>query len=125
MAFCLLGTPLQLEELQSRLLDVGSAVATPIPTSSEAKLQRVAFDPSHTPKLEAWIDEMNEELPPLTQFILPSGACRRFVCLAVLSTSGSATWPACVYHGMDGHDAALLVTYCEASSRATPVCKLR
>jgi cob(I)alamin adenosyltransferase len=65
---------LQLEELQSRLLDVGSAVATPIPSSSEAKLQRVAFDPGHTAKLEAWIDEMNESLPPLTQFILPSGA---------------------------------------------------
>ncbi|GAB4822280.1 hypothetical protein N2152v2_009326 [Parachlorella kessleri] len=63
----------QLEELQSRLLDVGSAVATPIPTSSEAKLQRAAFNPSHTPKLEAWIDEMSEELSPLTQFILPSG----------------------------------------------------
>lgn len=64
---------LQLEELQSRLFDVGSAIATPIPTSSEAKLQRVAFDSSHTAKLEGWIDEMDQELPPLTQFILPSG----------------------------------------------------
>ncbi len=73
---CHCGVPLQLEELQSRLLDVGSAVATPIPTSSEARLQRAAFNPSHTPKLEAWIDEMSEELPPLTQFILPSGALR-------------------------------------------------
>lgn len=65
---------LQLEELQSRLLDVGSAVATPIPSSSEAKLQRVAFNEAHTAALEGWIDEMDAELPPLTQFILPSGA---------------------------------------------------
>uniref|UniRef100_A0A1D2A1B6 Corrinoid adenosyltransferase MMAB n=1 Tax=Auxenochlorella protothecoides TaxID=3075 RepID=A0A1D2A1B6_AUXPR len=59
--------------LQSRLLDVGSAVATPLASASEAKLRRAAFDPAHTPLLEAWIDEASAELPPLTNFILPSG----------------------------------------------------
>lgn len=63
----------QLEVIQSRLLDVGSAVATPIPTSSEKKLERVAFDASAVGQLERWIDDLTADLPPLTQFILPSG----------------------------------------------------
>lgn len=43
----------QLETLQSRLLDVGSAVATPLPTSTEAKLQRTHFAGAlHTPVVE-------------------------------------------------------------------------
>ncbi|KAL4447398.1 hypothetical protein ABPG75_004617 [Micractinium tetrahymenae] len=67
------GLAAQLEGIQSRLLDVGSAVATPLPSSSEHKLQRVAFSAAHTQQLEQWIDEMSSQLPPLTQFILPSG----------------------------------------------------
>lgn len=63
----------QLEVVQSRLLDVGSAVATPVPSSSEKKLQRVAFDGAHAEQLEVWIDEWSAQLPPLTNFILPSG----------------------------------------------------
>lgn len=63
----------QLEEIQSRLFDVGSNIATPEATSGEKKLQRVKFDPAATQLLETWIDEWSEELPPLTKFILPSG----------------------------------------------------
>ena len=109
----------QLEEIQSRLFDVGSAVATPLPSSSEHKLQargrragcqracraavacerttcwlrcmprkqgasfclgsllwplqRTVFSTRHTQQLEQWIDGMTGQLPPLTQFILPSG----------------------------------------------------
>jgi hypothetical protein len=43
---------LQLEEIQSRLLDVGSAVATPADSSSQAKLARVAFPSSATAQVE-------------------------------------------------------------------------
>lgn len=63
----------QLKTIQSRLLDVGSAVATPLENSSNGKLQRTSFDEGATADLERWIDAMDEELPPLTNFILPSG----------------------------------------------------
>jgi len=63
----------QLETIQSRLLDVGSAVATPIPSSSDSKLKRVSFTASSTPQLEKWIDQWDEQLPTLFNFILPSG----------------------------------------------------
>ena len=46
------GTAAQLEVIQSRLLDVGSAVATPASGSSEAKLQRTRFGPESTLQLE-------------------------------------------------------------------------
>jgi ATP:cob(I)alamin adenosyltransferase len=63
----------QLTEVQSRLLDVGSAVATPVDASSPAHLSRVIFSGDHAMQLERWIDAMDDELPPLKNFILPSG----------------------------------------------------
>lgn len=63
---------MQIAIIQSRLLDVGSAVATP-PTSTKAKVERVRFDASSVDTVERWLDEMDDQLPPLTQFILPSG----------------------------------------------------
>lgn len=63
----------QIGIIQSRLLDVGSAVATPISSSSARKLQRVRFDPTAVGSLEDWIDAMDESLAPLRFFILPSG----------------------------------------------------
>jgi ATP:cob(I)alamin adenosyltransferase len=68
----------QLAELQSRLLDTGSAIATP-QTSGKAgagaKPARAAFAAARecTERLESWIDAMDAELPPLRNFILPSG----------------------------------------------------
>jgi ATP:cob(I)alamin adenosyltransferase len=67
----------QLVEIQCRLLDVGSAIATPILTSSPAQLARAAFPSEVTASLEAWIDAMDEELPPLKNFILPVRAPAR------------------------------------------------
>ena len=63
----------RLAEIQSRLMDVGSAVATPLDRSSDAKKARVSFAEAHVDVLEAWIDEYDERLPALTQFILPGG----------------------------------------------------
>jgi ATP:cob(I)alamin adenosyltransferase len=61
-----------LEWIQSRLLDVGSCIATP-PTSSDAKLRRTEFSAEHVQVLEDRIDELDADLPSLTMFILPSG----------------------------------------------------
>lgn len=61
----------QLVEIQCRLLDVGSAIATPKLSSSQAQLERVKFNDTITASLETWIDAMDEELPPLKNFILP------------------------------------------------------
>ncbi|KAL9653987.1 hypothetical protein ABK040_014196 [Willaertia magna] len=73
--------------IQSRLLDAGSCIATPAQnTSSEDKLQRVKFNEEHILSLENWIDEMEEQLPPLKHFILPSGglsASQLHICRTV------------------------------------------
>lgn len=60
-------------------MDVGSAVATPLTSASDAKLNRTQFGDTETTRLEGWIDDMDNLLPPLTAFILPSGAAT--VCL--------------------------------------------
>ncbi|KAG2393359.1 hypothetical protein C9374_006890 [Naegleria lovaniensis] len=66
--------PERLESIQSRLLDVGSCIATPMEsTSSLDKLNRVKFNSENITLLEEWIDQMDELLPPLKNFILPSG----------------------------------------------------
>ena len=64
----------QLEEIMSRLFDVGAAVATPLETASDRKVARTRFDGHfHAKVLESWIDELEQTLPPLTAFVLPSG----------------------------------------------------
>ena len=63
----------QLGEVQSRLLDAGSSIATPPDSSSAAQLARAAFPRGQAALLEGWIDEMDDTLPPLRNFILPSG----------------------------------------------------
>eukprot|EP00301_Raphidiophrys_heterophryoidea_P025223 c8417_g1_i1.p1 GENE.c8417_g1_i1~~c8417_g1_i1.p1 ORF type:complete len:244 (-),score=59.76 c8417_g1_i1:228-959(-) len=63
----------RLQEIQMDLFDVGTAVATPLGSSSEQKLERAKFPEKTYVKLETWIDEMDVDLPPLTNFILPGG----------------------------------------------------
>ena len=62
---------LWLAEIQSRLMDVGTAIATPVDGRSKAKEQRALFDADHTAALEGRIDRMDAMLPPLRNFILP------------------------------------------------------
>ncbi|KAF9158747.1 hypothetical protein DFQ26_007284 [Actinomortierella ambigua] len=68
---------LQLEQIQCLLQDIGSNIATPRDSSAAtaARLARTEFDADgqHVQDLEQWIDRMDQELPPLTSFILPSG----------------------------------------------------
>lgn len=63
----------QFEKIQCVLQDVNSCVATPLNSASEARLERVKFDDGLTEELEEWIDFYTAELPPLKNFILPSG----------------------------------------------------
>jgi len=64
----------RLSVIQSRLLDIGSSIATPLnDTSSQKRLERASFDPSHVVTLERWIDDLDSKVPPLRNFILPSG----------------------------------------------------
>lgn len=59
--------------LQSRLIDIGSCLATPTASEDLEKLARVHFPNEHIEKIEEYIDLLDNELPQLTQFILPSG----------------------------------------------------
>ncbi|KAI8379351.1 Adenosylcobalamin biosynthesis, ATP:cob(I)alamin adenosyltransferase-like protein [Radiomyces spectabilis] len=63
----------KIQKIQCLLQDVGSNIATPRDRSNEVRLERTKFSHVHATALEQWIDEMDAELPKLTQFILPSG----------------------------------------------------
>lgn len=64
-------------EIQSRLLDIGSSLATPRDrTLSRTKLSRTHFDSCHVDWLETFIDRLEPRVPRLNSFILPSGGKR-------------------------------------------------
>lgn len=86
----------QLAEIQSRLFDIGAHLATPRTASNEAQIHRTNFDDQHVDQLEQWIDGMEAELPPLKNFILPSGgllATQLHVCRAVCRRAERSTVP--------------------------------
>ncbi|XP_037536364.1 corrinoid adenosyltransferase [Nematolebias whitei] len=63
----------QLDKIQCILQDVGSNIATPQSSARESHLKRTKFNAQSVTDLETWIDRFTEELPTLTNFILPSG----------------------------------------------------
>ncbi|KAM7416624.1 hypothetical protein PAMA_018598 [Pampus argenteus] len=63
----------QLDKIQCVLQDVGSNIATPRSSARESHMKRTKFTAQPIADLESWIDTFTEELPPLTNFILPSG----------------------------------------------------
>lgn len=63
----------QLEQIQCVLQDVGSALATPKNSATMQQIARTQFGSHHVHDLEKWIDEYSSQMPPLTNFILPSG----------------------------------------------------
>lgn len=63
----------QLDKIQCILQDVGSNIATPRSSARDSHMKRTEFTNSLTTELENWIDQFTHELPPLTNFILPSG----------------------------------------------------
>ncbi|ORX46321.1 hypothetical protein DM01DRAFT_1327865 [Hesseltinella vesiculosa] len=64
-----------LEKVQSCLQDIGSNIATPRERASECRRDQTSFDIDAclVKELESWIDKIDESLPRLTKFILPSG----------------------------------------------------
>lgn len=96
----------KLAHVQNRLFVVGSDLATP--GSVEPAIPRIAE--ADVQQLEKWIDEMEAELTPLKQFIVPGGSqaaaflhlartvCRRAERWAVLlSREESISQPAVVF----------------------------
>lgn len=63
----------QLDKIQCILQDVGSNIATPRSSARDSHIKKTQFTNTPTADLESWIDEFTKELPPLTNFILPSG----------------------------------------------------
>ncbi|QDS95882.1 Cob(I)yrinic acid a,c-diamide adenosyltransferase [Roseimaritima multifibrata] len=59
----------QLNSIQSELFSIGAELATPDPDKHQ---MRIVGD-THIAKLESWIDEGEQQLPPLKNFILPTG----------------------------------------------------
>ncbi len=59
-----------LKELQNQLFVLGADLAT-LP-SKKTKIERIGN--KEIDQLEQWIDELDEQLPALTSFILPGGA---------------------------------------------------
>ncbi|XP_060579313.1 corrinoid adenosyltransferase MMAB-like [Ruditapes philippinarum] len=63
----------RLEEIQCILQDVSSNIATPKSSARESHSNLTEFSVNYVPTLETWIDEYTQQLPPLENFILPSG----------------------------------------------------
>lgn len=59
-----------LRRVQNDLFNAGAELAT-LPTDRWAGMVRIL--PEDTLRLEGWIDTLNEDLGPLTEFILPGG----------------------------------------------------
>ncbi len=59
-----------LERIQSLLFVVGADLATPNDATSSVP----RIEESHTGEIEGWIDMLDATLPPLKNFILPSGS---------------------------------------------------
>eukprot|EP00505_MAST-04D_sp_SCG-Rhode-Island_P004914 Stramenopile-MAST_4_protein_4914 len=77
----------RLEIVLSRLLDVGSHIATPKTSTSttEEAQRKTRFSVSNVEEVEGWIHEYTEKLPDLTNFVLPTGG-RAAVSLHVCRT---------------------------------------
>ncbi|XP_019956661.1 corrinoid adenosyltransferase MMAB [Paralichthys olivaceus] len=63
----------QLDKIQCILQDLGSNIATPRSSARESHTKKTQFTAQPITDLETWIDNFTKDLPPLTNFILPSG----------------------------------------------------
>ncbi|XP_063683360.1 corrinoid adenosyltransferase MMAB-like [Bolinopsis microptera] len=63
-----------LKSIQCNLQDLGSVIATPRASATPQQLENISFSTEHISNLESKIDAYTGHLPPLTNFILPSGS---------------------------------------------------
>ncbi|XP_069129338.1 corrinoid adenosyltransferase MMAB-like, partial [Argopecten irradians] len=63
----------ELEQIQCVLQDVGSCVATPLSSARDSHFNFCDQVNKHVTDLERLIDDYTAELPPLENFIIPSG----------------------------------------------------
>ncbi|MEX2528126.1 MAG: cob(I)yrinic acid a,c-diamide adenosyltransferase [Gemmatimonadota bacterium] len=64
----------RLERIQHDLFVLGSHLATPAPETGRGSPNLPALPGPRIAAMEAWMDEAEEALPPLKQFILPGGS---------------------------------------------------
>ncbi len=62
----------QLRIIQNKLFNIGAYVATDFPVGVESKV--AGLSDVDICNIERWIDEMDAELPPLRNFVLPGGS---------------------------------------------------
>jgi cob(I)alamin adenosyltransferase len=62
----------RLGEIQRDLFALGARLADPRARIA-ARVEKAALDEGDVARLEGWIDEVEQELPPLGRFILPGG----------------------------------------------------
>ena len=62
-----------IEEMQRDLFALGARLADPSHRIAD-RVTKAAISPDDITRLENWIDQLEEELPPLRRFILPGGS---------------------------------------------------
>ena len=63
-----------LARIQNELFDLGADLATPLPKEGEADSEyALRIIPSQVDALERDLDELNEDMEPLSSFVLPGG----------------------------------------------------
>lgn len=70
-----LGVPLapMVEQIQRDLFALGARLADPSHRIAD-RVTKAAISPDDVSRLEGWIDQLEQELPPLRRFILPGGS---------------------------------------------------
>lgn len=66
------GIAVELQRIQHELFNAGSDLA--VPEEDKAELPVPVLQERHVAAIEAWIDRMLAELPPLENFLLPGGS---------------------------------------------------
>jgi cob(I)alamin adenosyltransferase len=66
--------PVRIETIQHDLFALGADLATPPPTGARVRPGTPPLPEGRVAEMERWMDEADEELPPLRAFVLPGGS---------------------------------------------------